>query len=212
MLAFLAFDFPPGNDIHLYLNVLSDCFCCWCCFWLLVFCFCFCFANMVQIKKLQLWKYIFYFKLDIFFIFISNVIPFPSFLVESPYPIPPLPTSMRVFLYSPTHSCLPDLAFPYTGALSLHRTKGFSFHWLMPDKVILCYICSWSCGSFYVYSLVGGLVPGSSVGRGGDMVCWYCCFSYGVAYPFSSFSPFSNSSVGDPMLSPMVGCKHLPLV
>jgi hypothetical protein len=28
---------------------------------------------------------------------------------------------------------------------------------------------------------------------------------------FSSFSPFSNSSIGDPVLSPMVGCEHLPL-
>jgi hypothetical protein len=29
--------------------------------------------------------------------------------------------------------------------------------------------------------------------------------------PLSSFSPFSNSSIGDHTLSPMVGCKHLPL-
>jgi len=36
---------------------------------------------------------------------------------------------MRVFPQSPTHSCLPTLAFPYTGASSLGRTKGFSSHW-----------------------------------------------------------------------------------
>ena len=30
---------------------------------------------------------------------------------------------------------------------------------LMPDKVILCYICSWSHGSLHVSSLVGGLLP-----------------------------------------------------
>jgi hypothetical protein len=29
-----------------------------------------------------------------------------------------------------------------------------------------------------------------------------------VAIPFSSFSPFSYSSIGVPMLSPMVGCEH----
>jgi hypothetical protein len=28
---------------------------------------------------------------------------------------------------------------------------------LMPDKAILCCICSWSLGSLLVYSLVGGL-------------------------------------------------------
>jgi hypothetical protein len=37
---------------------------------------------------------------------------------------------------------------------------------LMPDKAILCNICSWSHGSLYVYSLVNGLVPGSSGGCG----------------------------------------------
>ena len=34
----------------------------------------------------------------------------------------------------------------------------------MLHKAILCYICSWGHGSLLVYSLVGGLVPGSSVG------------------------------------------------
>jgi hypothetical protein len=54
--------------------------------------------------------------------------------------------------------------------------------------------------------LLGGLVPGSS--GGGGLVGWYCCSSYGAANPLSSFSPFSNSSIGDPALSAMVGCKH----
>ena len=35
--------------------------------------------------------------------------------------------------------------------------------------------------------------------------------SMGVANAFSSFSPSSNSSIGDPVLSPIVGWKHLPL-
>jgi hypothetical protein len=53
---------------------------------------------------------------------------------------------------------------------------------LMPDKVIFCYICSWSYGSLHVYSLVGGLEPGGSD--------WLIPFSsYRIANPFSSFSP-----------------------
>ena len=32
-----------------------------------------------------------------------------------------------------------------------------------------------------------------------------------VVNPFSFFSPFSNSSIGDTVLSPMVGCEHPPL-
>jgi hypothetical protein len=49
-----------------------------------------------------------------------------------------------------------------------------------------------------VLSLVGVLDPGGLVG-------WYCCSLYGVANPVSSFSPSPNSSIVDPMLSPMVG-------
>lgn len=34
----------------------------------------------------------------------------------------------------------------------------------------------------------------------GYLVGWHCCSFYGVAKPFSSFNPFSNSSIGAPML------------
>jgi hypothetical protein len=50
-----------------------------------------------------------------------------------------------------------------------------------------------------------------SLGALGGTSCWYCCSSYGVANPFSSFSPFSNPSIGDPVLSPMDGCEYPPL-
>jgi hypothetical protein len=66
----------------------------------------------------------------------------------------------------------------------------------MPAKVILCYICFWGHGSFHVYFLVGGLFPGSSGASG-----WLILLSfYGVANPFNSFSPFSNSSIEDLVL------------
>ena len=79
---------------------------------------------------------------------------------ETPYPIVPHPASMRVFLHLPTHSYLPVLDSPTLGHLSsLHKTQGPLLP-LMPDKAIICYICSWS----HVYLLVDGLVPGSSRG------------------------------------------------
>jgi hypothetical protein len=58
-----------------------------------------------------------------YFIYISNVIPFPSFPSENPLSTPHS-------LCSPSHP-LPYLVleFPYTGAQSLHRTKGLSSHW-----------------------------------------------------------------------------------
>jgi hypothetical protein len=50
-----------------------------------------------------------------------------------------------------------------------------------------------------------------SLGALEGLVSSCCCSSYGAANPFSSFSSFSNSSIGDPMLTPMVGCEHPPL-
>jgi hypothetical protein len=47
---------------------------------------------------------------------------------ESLYPLCPSPASMRVLPQAHTHSHLTTLAFPYTGATSLHRTKGLSSH------------------------------------------------------------------------------------
>jgi hypothetical protein len=74
----------------------------------------------------------------------------------------------------------------------------------MPNKVIHCYISRWSYGSLHVYPLVGSLIPGSS-GRS----CWLILlFFLWVANTFSLFSPFSNSSLGYLVLSPIVGCKH----
>jgi hypothetical protein len=46
----------------------------------------------------------------IFFIYVSNVIPFPILPSEKPYLLPPPPAPQL------THSCFLALAFPYTGA------------------------------------------------------------------------------------------------
>ena len=56
------------------------------------------------------------------------VFTFPVSILQTPYPISPLTASMRLLTHLPTHSCLTTLAFPYTGASSLHRTKGFPSH------------------------------------------------------------------------------------
>jgi hypothetical protein len=48
--------------------------------------------------------------------------PFLISPLKTPYPISPPPVQQ------PIHSCFPVLAFPYNGALSLHRTKDLSSH------------------------------------------------------------------------------------
>jgi hypothetical protein len=59
--------------------------------------------------------------LDILFIYISNVIPFPNLSPRNLLSHPP-PASMRVYTHPPT------LTFPYTGASNLHGTKGLFSH------------------------------------------------------------------------------------
>ena len=53
---------------------------------------------------------------------------FPVSPLQIPYSIPPYPASMRVLSHPLTHSCPTALAFLYTGASSLHRTKGLPSH------------------------------------------------------------------------------------
>ena len=52
--------------------------------------------------------------------------PFSVSALQLPYPIPTYPASMRVLHYPPINFHLTALAFLYTGASSLHRTKGHS--------------------------------------------------------------------------------------
>jgi hypothetical protein len=74
-------------------------------------------VNTVRKRKISygshafsLVLFLFFFSLDIFFIYISNVIPFPSFPFENPLSPPPFP-------YSPSHPFpFPVLAFSYPGA------------------------------------------------------------------------------------------------
>ena len=75
----------------------------------------------------------------------------------------------------------------------------------MPNKAILCYICSWSHVSLNVYSLVGGLVPGSSGGSG-----WLILLNISMVLQTPSAHsvlPLTHP-LGVPVLSLMVGCKH----
>ena len=144
--------------------------------------------------------------MDILFIYISSVIPFPGFPSKNPLSHPPSPCFYEGTPPPPTHSCFTDLASLFTGASEPSKDQGPLLS-LIFNKAILCYLCGWSHGSLYVYSLVGGLVPGSSEGSGWLILLflfWHC-------YPFGSFSPFSNSFIGVPVISSMVGCEHLPL-
>jgi hypothetical protein len=134
------------------------------------------------------------FLLDIFFIYISYVIPFPSF--PSKNPLSPLPSPC-----SPTHPFpLPGPGIPLYWGIEPSQDQG-PFLPLMSDKAILCYICSWSHESHHVFSLINGLVLGKV------LVSSYCCSSYGATNPFSSLGLFCSSFIWDPVLRPVDGCE-----
>jgi hypothetical protein len=60
----------------------------------------------------------------ILFIYIQMLSPFLVSALQTLYPIPFYSAFMRMLPYLPSHSHLATLAFLYTEASSLHRTKG----------------------------------------------------------------------------------------
>jgi hypothetical protein len=103
--------------------------------------------------------------LDIFFIYISNVFPFPGLPFRK---LLSLPCSPCLYKGAPPPSHpLPSShpGIPLQGGIKHHHVQG-TLLTLMSNKAILCHICGQSHGSLHVYSLVGGPVPGSSRGFG----------------------------------------------
>jgi hypothetical protein len=141
----------------------------------------------------------FLFLLDIFFIYISNVIPFPGFPSENPLShLPPHIAFMRVLRHPPTHSHLTALKFPYTGTSNLHRTKCLSSHWCQISLSSVTY----PAGAMGLSMCTFWFSP-CEFARLILLLSLWCC---------SSFSSFYNSSIGNPMLSPMVGWEHPPCI
>jgi hypothetical protein len=116
---------------------------------------------------------------------------FPSATPPSLSPSPCSPTSL------PWHFLHYEGHLAFTGPRAYPPTDDWEGHpllhmWLEP-WVPPCALFGWC------------LVPGSS--GGGGLVSSYCCSSYGAANPFSSLGPFSNSSIGDLVLSPRSSFK-----
>jgi hypothetical protein len=169
---------------------------------------------ILWIKNIHLYKELHHFILNLvhkgnlFFLFknifiryycicISNVIPFPGFASENPYPLPTFPCS-------PTHPLtISGPGIPLHWGIEHSEDQG-PLLTLMTEKAIFCYICIWSHEFHHVYSLVGGLIPGSYRGTGWFILLFLL---YGCK-PFSSFGPFSSSWIGDSVLCLMVGCEH----
>jgi hypothetical protein len=131
-------------------------------------------------------------------VFLNCILYLFKFQMLSAFPVSPLETPSH--LLSPIHPLTPSCpGIPLHWGIEPSQDQGPLLP-LMPNKAIFWYICGWShgcsmCILWLVVSFLGALK---------DLVGWYCCSSYGVANPFGFFSPFSNSSMGDFMPSPLV--------
>ena len=124
--------------------------------------------------------FFFLFLLDIFFIYISNVIPFPSFPSENPLSPPPA-SQLTQFHSWPWRS-------PLLGHIKFACPIGLSFPW-WPTRP-----------SFDTYA--------ARVKSSGVLVSSYCCSTYRVADHFSTLFTFSSSSIGGPAIHPIADCEH----
>ena len=106
-----------------------------------------------------------FFLLVVLFIYISNVIYFPWFYSTNPLSHHTWPCFYEVF----SQPIYPQLAHHSSILLcwviksSQDQKPPLPF---MPDKLILWYLFNWSHESLHVYTLFGGLVPGSSEDSG----------------------------------------------
>ena len=135
--------------------------------------------------------------LDILFIYISNVIPFPDFSPRNT--LSHLPHSCFYQGVPPTiHPLLPP--HTHTGASSLHRTKDLFSHWCQTRPSSAAYMSGamghTMCTPLLVVQTLKALVG-------------WCCSSYGNTNTFSFFHPFSNSSIGLTMSIHLYICQAL---
>jgi hypothetical protein len=116
---------------------------------------------------------LFVFQLDILFLYISNVMPFLSFPCINPHSIPPPPAFMRVLPHLPTQQLSPHCpSIPLHWGIKPSQDQCFSSHWC-PTRPSSATYAAGAMGLSNVYSLVGGLVSGSSGGTG-----WFILFFF----------------------------------
>jgi hypothetical protein len=123
---------------------------------------------------------------------------YPHFQFFLHKPLPAIPASMIVLPHSPAHPLLPQgPSIPLPWIIELPQDQGAPLP-VMPDKVILCYICSWSHGSLHVYPLVGSFVPG--------LFGWLILFFLWGCKSSSATTFLALTSPLDHVLSLMFGC------
>ena len=109
------------------------------------------FSQLILFVRTTLIHFTFYYIFSL--LTFQMLSPFPISSLESPYLLPAPPASMKVFPHQLPHSLpSPHPGIPLIGSIEHSQGQG-PFLSLMPNKAILCYICSWSHGSLHVCTL-----------------------------------------------------------
>jgi len=138
-----------------------------------------------------------------FFIYISNIFPFPVLPFGNSLSHPSSPCLDKD---APplTHSHPPTLAFPYTGELNTLRPNDLSSHWCPTKPSSATYVARAMgrsmCTCWFVVQSPGALEPVDTVAS-----------SMGLQTPIAPSVPSLSPPSVTPELSPMIGCKLPPL-
>jgi hypothetical protein len=139
--------------------------------------------------------------------------------MASPFPVSPhspkhpshLPLPLFLWECSPIHS--PTLNYPSWNSTTLGhqdfiepRASSLIDAW-KGHPLLHMQLKPW----FLPWVLFGWWFSPWELWGWGVLVGWYCCSSYGVAKPFISYSPCTNSTTGDVVNSSMVSWEHPPL-
>jgi hypothetical protein len=143
-------------------------------------------------KRLDKQYPFFHFFIGYFLYLHFKCYPLSNFSQEIPIPSPHPPTPASMPLHSPT---LGPKASPLIDAQQGHPLAHMQLEpWVAPFVLF-----GWLCSPWELWGGEVWLV---------DIVD----LPMRLQTPFISFNPFSNSSNRVPLLSPMVGCEHLPYI
>lgn len=150
-------------------------------------------------------------QLYFFFLWLYYLLYFKCYpLPQTPLSHPPSPC-FYVGASTPTHTLLPYYpSIPLCSCIESSQDQWPPLL-LMPNKAILCYICSCSHMSLHAYIFGWGFSP-CELGWGERV--WLVdtvVFPMGLQTPSAPSALPLNSSIVGPVLSPVVSWKHLHL-
>jgi hypothetical protein len=155
-------------------------------------CVCVCVCDTISLIVLcffsfNIFNFMFLFLIGYFLIYISFLLG--SYFIYISNAIPKVPHMLPHPLpHPPTPTSWPSCS-PVLRHIKFARLMGLSFH-------------RWPTRPFF------DSYAARDTSSRGVLVSSYCCSTYRIADPFSSFGPFFSSFIGGPVIHPIADCEH----